>query len=179
MTYCPTRPYTRGSHPIMNGALRTAGIARDGPRAVRTGRRWWAGSATADRGGHHTAGVGALKVQRRRQDWRYSAAFGKLPGTPQRPTDEPLLDAEPTPDDDGERPGQGNNPTMKNPSVYEPSIVSSRLIPAANSTGRHKMAYHGRPLAAPARVTGRPARDWVGCADDRGNSHSWCTLMNT
>ena len=32
--------------------------------------------------------------------------------------------------------------------MNEPSMVSSRHMPAVNSTGRHKMAYHGRPAAA-------------------------------
>ena len=37
--------------------------------------------------------------------------------------------------------------------MNEPSIVSSSDMPAANSTGRHKIAYTGRPLEAapPAR----------------------------
>ena len=35
--------------------------------------------------------------------------------------------------------------------MNDPSIVSSSDMPAANSTGRHRIAYTGRPLvAAPA-----------------------------
>ncbi len=32
--------------------------------------------------------------------------------------------------------------------MKEPSTVSSRHMPAVNSTGRHMMAYHGSPAAA-------------------------------
>ncbi|COX26851.1 Uncharacterised protein [Mycobacterium tuberculosis] len=32
--------------------------------------------------------------------------------------------------------------------MNEPSMVSSRHMPAANKTGRHRMAYQGRPAAA-------------------------------
>src|SRR6516225_1637936 len=32
--------------------------------------------------------------------------------------------------------------------MNEPSMVSSRHMPAVNNTGRHRMAYHGSPAAA-------------------------------
>ena len=38
-----------------------------------------------------------------------------------------------------------------------PSIVSSRLMPAANSTGSVRIAYQGRPLAAPVPARTRNA----------------------
>ena len=41
--------------------------------------------------------------------------------------------------------------------MNEPSIVSSSDIPAANRTGRHKIAYQGRPLAAPVPASTRKA----------------------
>jgi hypothetical protein len=39
--------------------------------------------------------------------------------------------------------------------MNEPSMVSSRLIPAAKSPGRHKIAYQGSPAAAlvPASIS--------------------------